>query len=145
MNSQEEYNNSKNETDLLMTYFGETLSRQTGKETTFKEGPTFADFDYKVFIGDKFIYYIEVKIRRNTSTKYQDIKVPLRKHTFAEHTLKRYGYKTFLLQGFSDNRAFMLDLTLEPDKEASQVARYDRGSDDDLYAFYNLNKVRWIK
>ena len=110
----------------------------------FQETVKFADVDRKVMVGGKLHHYLECKIRRNPLDKYPTTKVPLRKHTFAEHQWNKDKTPTLFLAGFSDGKIAILNLVLEPDEETTMVARHDRGGDEDIYACYKIERLRLI-
>lgn len=109
---------------------------------SFKESPEHADWDYDVMVVGRLDHRIEVKNRGVPSNEYEKTKVPIRKHSTAEHFYKKDGLKTFYVCRFTDWIG-VLPLWEEPDEEGIMVARYDRGPATDYFAFYDV--ARFIK
>ncbi len=112
-------------------------------EWDFLDMPIHADMDKAIALKGEINHFIEVKTRRHNLGYFQQTKISLRKHTFAEHTFKESGIKSYFLCGFLDKTAF-LDLTQEPDRVSSMVARHDRGEEEDIYALYNCTRFKVI-
>lgn len=110
---------------------------------TFRESPKYADFDFYVDFDGDLDHHIEVKERKNTLNRYKSTKVPLRKHSTAEHFMNAYGIKTYFVCGFTDCVA-ILNLWEEPDEDTTMVARYDRGDDEDIFAMYKVTRFKKI-
>lgn len=124
-------------------YLPRTTDLQSGiLRIGFMEAPTFADFDYEVFINGVFDHNIEVKVRSCELGRWEHTKVPLRKHSTAEHLYLARGVKTYFVCKFEDCVG-VLRLWEEPDKDTVMVARHDRGKDTDFYAMYKVR--RFIK
>lgn len=128
-------------TKLALESYRKHLQNQLGAtvKIDFVDMPDFADSDYMVFIDNKFNHYLEAKVRYTEKNKYQATKVPLRKHATAEHWLKASGIKSYFLCIWQDEMG-LFDLTVEPDTVEDTVARYDRGTSKDVYAFYNVDR-----
>lgn len=114
------------------------------KEVSFEKSPFYADNDYLVYLDGKLDHYLEVKVRTVTKDKFPDTKVPLRKHATAEHYFNADKIKTYFLCIWSDTLG-LFDLTQEPTKIETTMARSDRGQETDVYAFYNVNLAEEIK
>lgn len=139
MNAGLEYELSKKETEELVKKYCED------RGYTFKEGPTHADFDYYIYENGELVHYLEVKIRRTGFMKYKYIKLPLRKHTFAQHIWNKTDITSYFLCYFEgDDITAILDLAKEPSKEEVMVARWDRGESSDLYALYHQSEFGFI-
>jgi alpha-glucuronidase len=138
MNQEEEYNNSLKRTEEALEEYCNYLGG-----VTFEPSPKYADYDYKILINGKLSHFLEVKTRRNKLNDYAQTKLPLRKHTFAEHCFRHYAIKTYFLVSFTDCLG-LIDLTNEPDREAVQIARHDRGEEEDIYAYYNVSNIKKI-
>jgi hypothetical protein len=143
MNQDEEYKASQEETKRLLEFYAYYLEHQKKKEVVFSDSPKFADFDYYVWHLRNIDHYLEVKLRRNDLRKYARTKIPLRKHTFAEHIRKAENRTSFFLCGFTDSIG-LLDLSQEPDQVQVMVARHDRGEDKDIYALYDVTRFEII-
>ena len=126
----------------LEVYKGFILKHFPEAAVDFIETPKHADFDRYVYINDKFSHHIEVKKRNNVLNRYEETKVPLRKHSTAEHYFLAKGIKTYFVCEFDDCVAY-LKLWEEPDNVETMVARHDRGEDEDISALYNVS--RFIK
>jgi len=138
---------SETNTKKILRIYKEWLQRSLPDDRfpniTFRESPKFADFDFYVYFDGELDHYIEVKERRNTINKYKSTKVPLRKHSTAEHFMNAYGIRTYFVCGFTDCVA-VLNLWEEPDEDTTMVDRYDRGDDEDIYAMYRVTRFRKI-
>lgn len=142
MEQQEEFELAKEKTETL-------VKDHCGDEFEPRVSPTYADFDYyiykKSFPTKELDHYLEVKVRRNGFMKYPYIKLPLRKHTFAEHSLRAEGITSYFLCHFlGDGITAILDLSKEPAKIEVMVARFDRGDANDLYAFYHQSDFEFV-
>jgi hypothetical protein len=109
----------------------------------FMVGPKFADYDYEVVINGISDHYIEVKVRNIPINQFETTKVPLRKHSTAEHFYNSGLKATYFVCGFTDCCA-ILPLWEEPDRESVMLARHDRGDDEDLYAMYKIERFTKI-
>ena len=136
-----EFDASIDDTSKVLEFYLERVRAKLNREVTAKESPTFADNDYRILVEGKLHHFIEVKIRRNSFTRYDTTKMPLRKHGVAEHYYKALKLKSFFVAKFSDGVVAALDLTKEPYRIETQVARYDRGNDTDVYAFYKISEM----
>jgi hypothetical protein len=147
MNAEQQYQLSIEDTEHILEVYRQwiprTLEGDWFPHIKFVEAPKFADFDYYVYLDDELDHQIEVKHRNNTLDRWIHTKVPLRKHSTAEHLMERYGRKTYFVCGFTDCTA-VLPLWEEPDEDSTMVARYDRGEDEDLYAMYKVTRFKKI-
>lgn len=109
----------------------------------FVNTPEYADSDFMVFVGGKLDHFLEAKVRYTTKDKYQSAKIPLRKHSTAEHWMNAGKIKSYFLCIWQDQMG-LFDLTIEPDIVDDMVARFDRGTERDVYAFYKVDKVEVI-
>lgn len=105
----------------------------------FEEAPNFADFDYQVYINGVFDHNIEVKVRNCDMDRWEYTKIPIRKHSTAEHMWVAHNVKTYFVCKFLDGVG-VLRLWEEPDKDTVMLARHDRGEDTDLYAMYKVGR-----
>lgn len=151
MNRDDEYQHSLEQTKWALEQYKQYLveNRPDCATVEFTEGPTYADYDYMVKVNSVFDHYLEVKIRRNSFYKYDYIKVPLRKHTFAEHTLNSDGTTSYFLGLFEDSVLAFVDLSKEPSTVLTQATRFDRndGQETDVYATYHQStfNIIWTK
>jgi len=87
----------------------------------------------------KLSHHIEIKKRSCKLKEYGQTKVPLRKHSTAEHYFNHDKIKTYFVCEFTDCVG-VLRLWEEPDHIGTMIARPDRGEDTDIYAFYNVDR-----
>lgn len=133
-NAEEEYFNTKEDTDELVNQYMDYLSYFKGAVYIAREMPKYAPVDYAVYKNRKLSFYLEVKIRRHEKGKYEDEKVPVSKFTFAYTFSKLFKVKTYLLVLWQDNVG-VVDLE-NYSRIDSMTARHDRGEEYDLYAYY---------
>ena len=141
---EEEYQATIERTLEAVNIYIEKVKEKNGKEVICVENVLYADSDYLVYINKYLNHFLEVKCRRHKYGKFMTTKVPLRKHSTAEHFYIRNKIKTYFLCYFSDDTLCVLDLTKEPNNVSSQVARHDRGEEKDVYAFYDIDRFTII-
>jgi hypothetical protein len=112
-------------------------------EVQTEEMPRYADADYIIYFDYKFEQYVEVKTRLHWWGKFPQEKIPFRKYCFAYTVKKLWNRNTIYLLKASNKIGF-LDLTEPPDRVDELIARYDRGEEKDLYAFYSIGRFRMI-
>jgi len=143
MDQEEAYLSTLENTEEVLKIYKDYLLNKANigaVKVEFRNGPQFADYDREVFVNECFNHYVEVKIRTTPMFAFPKTKVPLRKHTFAEHSIASSGKTSYFLCGFSDGMVGLLDLGEEPTSVEIMTARYDRGVERDLYALYNINR-----
>lgn len=130
MNSNEEYQKTKADTDLLM----QIISEHTGLK--FEEAPKYAQIDYIGHGENEKKFFVEVKMRRHKQGTYSLGKIPASKWAWAYAWYHEFGINSYLIILWQDSLG-MVDL-LRYSKIDRMVARYDRGAGQDIYAFYDL-------
>ena len=110
------------------------------QDVTFVPMAEHADSDYQGWIKQLFIGYYEVKCRRNTKDAYLKTKIPLRKHSTAEHYWRAEQKRSFFLCRWTDCIG-RINLWEEPDEVTTMVARHDRGGAEDVYALYKVERA----
>jgi len=108
------------------------------------EAPQYADFDYYVYVNGLLHHLLEVKTRRHEGGRYDQEKMPLRKHAVAAFFMREQKLKTIYLCSWIDKIA-ILELHEMPNQISTMVARYDRGNEQDIYAMYDFSRFKLIK
>lgn len=144
-NASGEYQNSEQATeDALREYRAYLVGHVFGmQDIEFKDMPKYADSDYMVIVNGQFQHFLEVKSRRHNMYRYEKTKMPLRKHAVAKYWKDAKDWDTYFLCKWTDCCG-VFDLSEEPDSVEDQVARYDRGEEKDIYAFYRVRRARRI-
>ena len=106
--------------------------------------PQYADFDYYVYVDGYLHHYVEVKTRRHNGGRFEQEKMPIRKHAVAAFFWQTEKIKTIYLCSWNDKIA-ILKLWELPDSVDTMLARHDRGAGKDIYAMYDYGRFRLIK
>ena len=143
MNSEQEYWDTKEETDRLIGIYIDWLSEQKEGNWSFKELHRYSLMDYAVYKDGVLQFYLEVKFRRHKKGEYELEKVPISKFTFAFTFSKLKGKKSYLMVKWQDTLGI---IDLEDYKRMDEmVARHDRGEDKDLYIMYDHERFTQLK
>lgn len=150
MTPEEAFAKTEEKTEELIEYYyrylHEKLKLKHGKNFTlqYKKTPKYYDYDAVFYFNEKRVLNVEVKVRDSISlTQYAYTKIPIRKHAVALVYFTYKNIKTIYLALFSDSLA-TLNLHEKPDDIKDMVARYDRGTDTDEYALYDITRFTQI-
>lgn len=140
MTSEEAYKKTKAKTDRILNDFVDNLRENTGQSWSLRELATLTSMDYEIYKEGRLAFYIEAKIRTHAKGHYSQEKVPLSKYTWAYTFSNRNDIKSYYLICWSDNIG-IVDLE-KTDEIREMVARYDRGTQTDLYAMYKIEDFK---
>lgn len=144
-NATQEFNNSIEDTKEAIEQYEQWLYDTLGcDDVQIIDAPQYADFDYYVYVDQYLHHYLEVKTRRHNGGRFNQEKMPIRKHAVAAYFMREDNIKTIYLVSWYDQLA-ILELWKKPDSVDTMVARYDRGRDKDIYAMYDYSRFKLIK
>jgi hypothetical protein len=136
MKAEEEYIKTKKDTDRLVEIYLNWLEENKGGNWEAEEMPKYAPVDYRIFKNGEFAFYLEVKFRSHKKGEYRLEKIPVSKYCFAYTFKDLKNRKSYLLIKWNDTAGIVdLNKCCEIDE---MVARYDRGSGQDIYAMYRV-------
>lgn len=144
-NATQEFNNSIEDTKEAIEQYEQWLyDTLECDDVQIIDAPQYADFDYYVYVDQYLHHHLEVKTRRHNGGRFEQEKMPIRKHAVAAYFMREDNIKTIYLVSWYDQLA-ILELWKKPDSISTMVARYDRGSDKDIYAMYDYSRFKLIK
>ena len=142
MNADQEYKKTKEQTDELVKGLCEFYSKKQNRDITSVEMPLYAPVDYLIFRDGQPFFYLEVKVRSHSFRYYKNEKVPVSKYCFAYTYKNKFKMPSALLVKWSD-KVGLVDMNKCSGIDV-MVARYDRGEQKDIYAFYEYDDFKLL-
>lgn len=131
------------ETYKIFNFYEQYLkNKMEGHLVELAPTPKYYDYDAIVFVNSERKLHLEVKVRIKISVyKFQQTKIPIRKHAVAMFFNENYQIKSKYLCLFSDG-LFSLNLHENPDDIISMPNRWDRGGEICEYAMYDIGRFK---